>query len=105
MENSANWIIRPAQQSDYRAARILLPNAVHFGSGCIVVVAESSDDHRVIAAAALSARLRNLPVSGARVDVHVIPPWRKYGIARALIEQMTHVARNLGAKAIFAFNP
>ncbi|HMB96429.1 MAG TPA: GNAT family N-acetyltransferase, partial [Tepidisphaeraceae bacterium] len=105
MGNQANWIIRPAKETDYRAARMLLPSSVHFGSGCIVLIAESSDDHRVIAAAALSARLRSLPMPGARVDLHVIPPWRRRGIARALIEQIIHIAPTFGAKAIFAFNP
>src|SRR5450432_117381 len=105
MENSANWIIRPAQQSDYRAARLLLPDAVHFGSGCMAWIAELRDDHRIIAAASLSPRFRSDPFPGARVAVHVIPPWRRKGIARALIEQAASAAGKFGAQAIFGFHP
>jgi GNAT superfamily N-acetyltransferase len=104
MGNQADWSIRPAKDSDFRAARMLLPDAVHFGSDCYLLLAQSNEQP-IIAAAALSARIRSEPVPGMRIAVHVIPPWRRRGIARALIEQMVKIAHRSGAKAIYAWNP
>jgi GNAT superfamily N-acetyltransferase len=103
MGNQADWIIRPAKECDYRAARLLLPHAVHFGSDCHLLVAQSNEQ-QIIAAAALSPRLRAEPTPGMRMAVHVIPPWRRRGIARALIDQLASIAHSAGAKAIYAWN-
>jgi GNAT superfamily N-acetyltransferase len=99
-----SWTIRPARPDDWRAARMLLPQAVHFGSGSAVWVAESSADRRLVAAAALCPRLRSDPVQGARLALHVVPPWRRRGIARALVAQTGQIARRFDATALFAWD-
>lgn len=107
MENStaANWTIRAARPADYRALRILLPQAVHFASPATALVAEESGSARIIAAAAMTLRLGAEGLWGARVAVHVIPPRRRQGIATALLDTIQELVRPRGAQALFAWEP
>ena len=83
---------------------MLLPAAVHFGSGVRAAVATDGDG-LIVGAAALSARPRADPVSGLRVALHVIPPRRGRGLGRALSEACADVARGAGAEALYAWGP
>src|SRR4051794_27514204 len=99
------WIVRAARDADYRVARILLPQAVHFGSGAMVLLAESICQQQVIAAAALAPRYRSEGLFGARVAVHVTPPWRRRGVATELLKAAGDAVRPWGVQALFAWHP
>jgi N-acetylglutamate synthase-like GNAT family acetyltransferase len=98
------WTIRAAHRRDWRPVRMLLPRSVHMGCGCAVLVA-SEPGGRIIGAAALSPRTRTDPVAGSLCDVHVVPPWRKRGIGRAMIEQLARLVRSRGGEALYAWEP
>lgn len=103
---SQSWSIRPANQTDWRALRLLLPHAVHFGAGVRVLVAKTdSGDSRVLGAAALTARPRAEPVPGLRLSIHVIPPARRQGIARTLFNACVAIAAAEGLSALYAWGP
>jgi len=99
-----DWTIRAAHRRDWRPVRMLLPRSVHFGCGCAVLVA-TEPGGRIVGAAALSPRTRTDPVAGSLCDVHVVPPWRRKGIGRALIEQFAHAVRSRGGEALYAWEP
>jgi GNAT superfamily N-acetyltransferase len=97
-------MIRPAHPSDWRALRLLLPNACHFQQAVTAFVA-TDDAHRVIAALAIHPRLRATPLPGPRVDLHVIPPHRRKGIARQLLDTAAAHVRARGGGALYAWSP
>jgi predicted N-acetyltransferase YhbS len=103
-EAPPRWTIRPGGKRDWRAARMLLPQAVHLGCGCAVLVANDAQGH-VIGAAALSPRMRTDPVPGSLIAVHVVPPWRRRGIARSLVEQFARILAARGGEALYAWDP
>jgi N-acetylglutamate synthase-like GNAT family acetyltransferase len=100
----AEWSIRPAQKRDWRPVRMLLPRSVHMGCGCAVLVATDRAG-RIVGAAALSPRTRNDPAVGSLCDVHVVPPWRRKGIARALLDHVARLVRSRGGEALYAWEP
>jgi len=97
--------IRPGTDRDWRALRMLLPEAFHHGSGTRAFVATADDDQKIIAAAAISPRLRSDPLSGPRVAIHVIPPFRRRGIGRRLLAACAHLAASEQAAALYAWKP
>jgi GNAT superfamily N-acetyltransferase len=100
-----SFFVLPAQDHHWRALRMLLPDAVHFGCGCDLLVACETETHRVIAAAALSPWLRRSPQPGLRVALHVIQPWRRRTIAKTLLHQVDALAIPRGATALYAWDP
>jgi GNAT superfamily N-acetyltransferase len=96
--------IRPGSERDWRALRMLLPEAFHYGSGARALVATSEDGLRIVGAAAVSPRLRSEPALGPRVAVHVIPPCRRRGIGQQLVEACAAAAGNRAA-ALYAWQP
>jgi GNAT superfamily N-acetyltransferase len=103
MEKS--WVIRFGRETDWRALRLLLPGAFHLGSGTTPIVAAEREMGLVVGVAAMASRLRLDPVTGTWVDVHVIPPYRRRGIGRELIDACATAARVQGARALYAWAP
>jgi N-acetylglutamate synthase-like GNAT family acetyltransferase len=102
---AGSFQIRPGADHDWRALRMLIPEAFHHGSGARAFVATAEDDQKVIGAAAISPRLRSEPVSGPRVALHVIPPFRRRGIASRLLASCACIAAGQGAAALYAWQP
>jgi len=71
--------IRRARDSELRAARLLLPEA--FGPGQAPEVLLALLDGKPVGAAALSWSPGGFPL-----DVHVVPPFRRRGIGRILVD-------------------
>lgn len=97
--------VRPAGPGEWRAGRLLLPEAIHHGSNADLVVATVGEPPRVVGAAAVSVRLRWSPVPGPRVAVHVIGPMRRRGVARRLLSHVETAARRISAAAVYAWQP
>jgi GNAT superfamily N-acetyltransferase len=87
------------QPEDAKAFRMILPEV---RDASVALVALSTSDERVIAAAALTKSMRPKPPEGPGVAVHVIPPWRRQGIGSALVAALSAAAAQAGAEAIFA---
>jgi len=98
---TAPFVVRPAAERDWRAIRMLLPEAVFYGCQCRLGAAEA--DSRIIGAVAIDPVVRNSPHPGQRVALHVIEPWRR-GAGRALIAWADEVARKNGSAALYAWS-
>ena len=83
--------------------RMLLPQAVHHGSKVATLVATDANG-LIVGAAAISPRLRTLPLPGPRCALHVIPPARGKGLGRELADTAAHLARRLGGRALYAWD-
>ena len=101
-----NFRIRRAEEHrDWRALRMLLPAAVHHGCGCDVFVAtDVEESRRVIGAIAVAPLMRFKPLQGPKVALHVIEPWRRRGVARALQNIASSVAKAQGAEALYTWH-
>lgn len=100
MAGQACFSIRPAGVSDARAVRMLLPAESSALSYCLI--AESGDPPQIIGAAGITQVLRPRPLAGPGVAVHVIPPYRRHGVAGELIQKVAQYAAESGAQAIYA---
>jgi GNAT superfamily N-acetyltransferase len=101
----ATFQIRYAEEHrDWRALRMLLPEAIHQGCGCDAFVAtDDAASQRVIGAVAMAPLMRVKPLPGPKIALHVIEPWRRRGVARALRNVISNVAAARGAKALYAW--
>jgi GNAT superfamily N-acetyltransferase len=97
------WTFRSGRRQDWRALRMLLPQAVYHGSKVATVVV-ADEGGLIVGAAAISPRLRTLPLRGPRCALHVIPPARGKGLGRELADTAAHIARRLGARAMYAWD-
>lgn len=98
----ADFEIRPPHESEAKACRMLLP-AVR--EAAVTLVATAGAEQRVVGAAALTKSLRPKPPFGPGVDLHVIPPWRRRGIGRSLLEQLKRSAAiSPQIEALYAIN-
>jgi N-acetylglutamate synthase-like GNAT family acetyltransferase len=93
------FLIRPAAAADAKALRMLLPE---MRDGAVRFVVVDGRDKLVIGAAAVTHSHRLQPLVGPGVSIRVIEPCRRQGVGRALFEQLEHVAKSAGAKALFA---
>ncbi len=82
---------------------MLLPEAVYFGSGVLVLVAVDGDNQAITGAIAIDRNLRTDPEVGARIAIHVIPPYRNRGVEIQLLAAAEKVARSLGACALYTW--
>jgi GNAT superfamily N-acetyltransferase len=98
------WRIRAGIEQDWRALRMLLPQAFQFGSRSRSIVA-ATEEGLIVGAAAISDRRRSEPLSGPRVALHVVPPYRQRGIGRQLVEVCVRLAADEGAAALYAWQP
>jgi GNAT superfamily N-acetyltransferase len=99
-------IRRAEEHRDWRALRMLLPEAIHHGCGCDVFVATDDDaSRRIVAAVATSPQMRLAPERGPKVALHTIEPWRRRGVARTLLQVVADLAAARGANALYAWNP
>jgi GNAT superfamily N-acetyltransferase len=80
--------IRPPTAVELRACRILLPTATGADRRARLYVAVSGTPQRVVGAAALGLDARRQTHEGWQVDLHVIPPVRRRGIGRALLDRV-----------------
>lgn len=78
---------------------MLLPEVMH---PALRLVACDDEDGRVLGAAALLEAMRPRPPVGPGAMVHVIPPRRRQGIGRALIDTLVAAARARHAEALYA---
>jgi len=85
---------------------MLLPEAIHHGCGCDALVATDDETSRqVIGAVAISPTMRRTPRPGPNVALHVIEPWRRRGVGRALLDAAADLAAARGAQALYAWHP
>jgi GNAT superfamily N-acetyltransferase len=85
---------------------MLLPEAIHHGCGCDAFVAtDDTESQRVIGAVAIAPQMRLKPLQGPKISLHVIEPWRRRGVGRALRNIASDVAAARGAEALYAWNP
>lgn len=99
-------IRRAEEHRDWRALRMLLPEAVHHGCGCDVFVATEDDaSQRIVAAVAIAPTMRYKPHRGPKVALHTIEPWRRRGVGRALLNAAAELAAARGAEALYAWSP
>jgi GNAT superfamily N-acetyltransferase len=103
---TAGFRLRRAEERlDWRALRMLLPQAVHHGCGCDVLVAtDDAASRRLIGAIAIEPQMRLQPYLGPRVALHVIPPWRRRGVGRALVQAAATISAARHALALYAWN-
>lgn len=98
-------IRRAEERHDWRALRMLLPQAVHHGCGCDVLVATVGAARRqVIGAIAIEPQMRAQPHLGPRVALHVIPPWRRRGVGRSLLNAAAIISAARKADALYAWS-
>lgn len=96
---------RAREEFDWRALRMLLPEAIHYGCGCDAFVAtDDASDRRVVGAIAVTPLMRLAPSRGPRVALHVIPSCRRRGIGRALVNVAIGAAAAQGATALYAWD-
>jgi N-acetylglutamate synthase-like GNAT family acetyltransferase len=96
---SNSFSIRPAEPSDAKAVRMLLPPLGDIAAAFVAV----DDVHRLVIGAAASAQaVRTQPVIGPGVAVHTIEPCRRRGIEGRLLSCLEVAARNSGARALYA---
>jgi GNAT superfamily N-acetyltransferase len=103
MGDAREIVIRPPAPAEKRACRMLLPRATEAGQRSRVFVALSGQPPRVVGAAAMGIDPQH---AGQRwlVDVHVIPPFRRRGIGRALLRRLIDEAQTLGIASLRAWD-
>lgn len=98
--STSGFAIRPAEVADARACRMLLP---HFsGAAADYLIAVDGARGLVIGAAASTHSRRSQPMAGPGVAIHVIPPCRRYGVGRALLGGLLHLASLRNSQAIYS---
>jgi GNAT superfamily N-acetyltransferase len=95
--------IRPGQQDDWRALRLLLPEAVHFGSNVTTLIAADPSNGLMVGAVAIAGQFRSEPQPGLRVAVQVIPPFQNRGVEEQLLLAAEQIVRSRGGKAIYTW--
>lgn len=100
MSAKLDFSIRAATSQDAKAVRMLLPGAADSLALCLV--AEVANPLRIVAAAGITTALRAKPISGPGVVVHVVPPFRRQGVARRLLDSMAESVAKRGAGALYA---
>lgn len=94
--------IRGGEPSDWRPLRMLLPDAVYFGSNVIAHVAED-DLGRIVGAIAVGREVRPSPVPGLNVALHVVAPFRASGVEERLLLEAEADARSRGLGALYTW--
>jgi GNAT superfamily N-acetyltransferase len=101
------FVIRRPAAAERRACAMLLPGAAKPGEKARLFVAAAGEPPRVVGAAALGVGGREGAQDGAhrewRVDVRVIVPFRRRGIARALVDHAASQARAHGVAELYAW--
>jgi GNAT superfamily N-acetyltransferase len=95
--------LRPPTAVELRACRMLLPTATGADRRARLYVAACGTPRRVVGAAALGLDARRQTHEGWQVDLHVIPPFRRLGIGRALMDRLRIDATAHGAPALHAW--
>jgi GNAT superfamily N-acetyltransferase len=91
--------IQPGAATHAKALRMLLPGMRERGAD---FVALESATGRVIGAAAASQAVRPLPPCGPGIAIEVIPPCRRQGIARSLLQHLESATARAGAQALYS---
>lgn len=100
MSLDSDYSIRDAKGDDAQAVRMLLSSPVETFEN--LLVAESGDPARVVAAAGLTKSERPKPLVGPGVALHVIEPARRQGIGKELIKRLAAHAVERGAESVYA---
>ena len=83
---------------------MLLPHVVGAGREAAFTVAACGTPQRVVGAAALGRDVRRQTHEGWQIDLHVIPPFRRRGIGRALVDFVVAQAAARGAAALHSWD-
>lgn len=110
MSAPAGLQIRPPSPMERRAWRMLLPEPATAPDACRVLVALmplDTDTPRIVGATAATRHHILVPRRGPRVHLHVIPPVRRRGIGRALIQTLAArvSSQDAGVEALLAWTP
>jgi N-acetylglutamate synthase-like GNAT family acetyltransferase len=97
---ATGFTVRPARPLDEKACRMLLPELAAVDAHRFVAVERG--EGLVIGAAGLTYSQRTQPLVGSGVALHVIPPCRRHGVARALLNTLESLARTQGARALYS---
>jgi GNAT superfamily N-acetyltransferase len=97
--DKSGFALRAAQATDAKACRMLLPM---MPSGSQFIVAVDNRHRLVVGAAGITPSPRTQPLPGPGVMVHVIPPCRRSGIGRRLVDAAASAAGKRGALALYA---
>jgi GNAT superfamily N-acetyltransferase len=94
------FTVRSAEAADAKVLRVLLPE---LREGIAYFVAIDRQHHLVVAAAGMTASCRTEPLTGPGISIEVIEPWRKQGVAAALLRDLERCAIQLfDSKALYA---
>lgn len=100
MSQTLTFSTRAAFARDARAVRMLLSSTTDIFAH--MMVAECGSPPQIVAAGALTKSKRPKPLIGPGVTLQVIAPRRRNGIARTLLGQLTVLAQEEGAQALYA---
>ena len=101
---TANAIVRPPEPRERLAWRTLLPTLTHDAASTIVRVAvETGTGGRVVGAAAVGLDGGLRVKGGAPLDVNVIPPCRRRGVGRRLVDAVATAASGGGVAALYSW--
>jgi GNAT superfamily N-acetyltransferase len=100
---SESIVLRASRSEDWRALRLLLPDAMYFGADVRTFVAVHRASGQLTGAIAISNEVRTHPHPGIRVALQVLPPWQNLRINELLLSAAEQVARSRGVVAIYAW--
>jgi GNAT superfamily N-acetyltransferase len=94
------FTVRCAEAADSRALRMLLPG---LREGIAYFVAVDRQHQLVVAAAGMTGSCRTEPLAGPGISIEVIDPWRRQGVAGALLRDLEQCAMQLfNSNALYA---
>jgi GNAT superfamily N-acetyltransferase len=102
MSDDRGWEIRRPTSAEKRACRMLLPRATERGQRSSLFVAAAGSPPRVVGAAAMGIDPQHRDQRWL-VDLHVIEPFRRRGIARALLDRILNEAKTLDIASLRAW--
>jgi GNAT superfamily N-acetyltransferase len=95
--------VRSTRMQDWPVLRLMLPEAVYFGSAVITLVAIENATDLVVGAIAVSRELRTTPVSGAKIALYVLPPFYHRGIEEQLLVAAGNIVGPTGGRALYTW--
>ncbi len=97
--------IRAAHPDEMPAGPMLLPRAFRESRDLSLWVAVVNDPTRIVGAAVLEPYISFADPGGYRGDFHVVPPFRRRGIGRALADVLAKNTQSADVGALYAWQP